>query len=132
MKIKYSQVQTDKAPAAIGPYSQGVIVAADQNLIFVSGQLPIDPETGEMVRGNIKALTKQVIDNIEAILIASNSGLHHVVKVEVFLKDMNDFAEMNEVYSERFTSHPKPARQAIAVSQLPKNAEIEISCIAVT
>jgi len=132
MKVKYTQIQTGEAPSAIGPYSQGIVVLGDHNLIFVSGQLPIDPATDEMISGDIRALTNRVIDNIEAILTASSSGLHQVVRIEIFLQNMDDFAAVNEVYSERFTSHPQPARQAVEVTRLPKNSQIEISCIAVT
>ena len=125
------KVETLHAPKAIGPYSQAVSIPADQRLVFVSGQLPIDPATGDLVKGDIKILTNRVLDNIEAILKASNSSLDNIVRVDVFLKDLNDFAAMNEVYAKRFTGSVTPARQTIQVSELPKSSRIEISCIAI-
>lgn len=122
------QVITDQAPAAIGPYSQAVI--ADE-LVFVSGQIPIDPATGEMVEADIRIQTRRVLDNLTAVLDAAGSGLDSVVKVEVFLADMADFGTMNKIYAEYFDAEVKPARQAVEVSRLPKDALIEISCIAV-
>lgn len=121
------KIQTDKAPAAIGPYSQAVVAGGT---VYVSGQLPIDPATGKLVEGDIKILTARVIDNLEAILVAAGSSLDKVVRVDVFLKDLKDFAAMNEVYAKRFSS--APARQTIQVSALPLGSIIEISCIAVT
>lgn len=124
--------ETAAAPRAIGPYSQAIGIQAGQSLIFVSGQLPIDPKSGKLIDGDIHALTKQVIDNIEAILLASGSNLSHVVRSEVFLKDLkNDFASMNEVYAKRFVGPITPARQTIQVADLPLGSPIEISCIAV-
>lgn len=124
------KIVTNAAPAAIGPYSQAIAI---QSLVFVSGQLPIDPKTGELIQGDIKALTKQTLDNIEAILIASSSSLHHVVKTEVFLKDLKrDFSGMNEEYAKRFNPEAPPCRQTIEVSALPRGSIIEISCIAVS
>ena len=127
MKPKLIEVNTDRAPKAIGPYSQGVIAG---DYLYVSGQIPIDPRTGELVEGDIGLQTNQVLDNIEKILNASNLDLDGVVKVEVYLKDIGDFQAMNEVYAERFKSDPKPARQAMEVARLPKDALIEMSCIA--
>ena len=117
---------TAQAPAAIGPYSQGI--AAGQT-VYVSGQLPIDPATGAIPEG-IAAQTAQSLKNIQAILAEQGMTLADVVKTTVFLADMNDFAEMNEVYAQFFEA-PFPARSAVAVKTLPKNARIEIECIAV-
>lgn len=119
-------ISTDKAPAAIGPYSQAVRTG---NLVFVSGQLPIDPATGAFAEGGIKELTSQSILNAKAILEQAGTDLAHVVKTTVFLADMGDFAAMNEVYSQFFTE-PFPARSAVAVKTLPKGALVEMECIA--
>ncbi|MES2273803.1 MAG: Rid family detoxifying hydrolase [Chlamydiota bacterium] len=118
---------TSKAPAAIGPYSQAI---AAGDFVFISGQLPVDPKTGKMIEGDIEALTLQVIDNIEAILSAAHLKLEHVVKTEVFLKDLNDFAAMNRAYALRFSSAAPPARATIQAAKLPLDARIEIACIA--
>lgn len=126
------KIETTHAPRAIGPYSQALSIASDQRLIFVSGQLPIDPNTGELIEGNIQTLTKCVLDNLEAILKAAGSHLQNVVKVDIFLKDIqSDFAGMNEEYAKRFNPTTPPARQTVQISALPKGATIEISCIAV-
>ncbi len=119
-------ISTSKAPGAIGPYSQAIRTG---NLIFVSGQLPVDPSTGNFAEGGIKELTHQSLSNIKAILEAEGTDMTHVVKTTVFLADMNDFAEMNEVYATFFTT-PFPARSAVAIKTLPKNARVEIECIA--
>lgn len=131
MTNQFQKIETPNAPRAIGPYSQGISVSPGQRLIFVSGQLPIDPATGEMVQGDIQTLTHRVLDNIEAILKASNSSLEHVVRTDVFLKDLKDFAAMNTEYGKRFHYGVTPARQTIQVSDLPKSSPIEISCIAI-
>lgn len=120
------RVNTEKAPAAIGPYSQAIKAG---NLVFVSGQLPIDPATGKFAEGGIQGLTKQSILNAKAILEAAGSSLSKVVKTTVFLADMADFAAMNEVYAQYFTE-PFPARSAVAVKTLPKGALVEIECVA--
>lgn len=125
------RINTNAAPAAIGPYSQAILVESSQPLIFVSGQLPIDPNTGDLIQGDIIALTKQTLDNIEAILVASSSSLYCVIKTEVFLKDLRDFNGMNEEYAKRFNPQASPARQTIQVADLPKGSPIEISCIAI-
>ncbi len=127
MKPLMYKIETDQAPKAIGPYSQAVGFG---NLLFISGQIPIDPQTNQMVTADIKIQTKRVIDNIEAILKKAGLCLDHVIKCEVFLKNMQDFKEMNTIYSERFTADIKPARQAFEVAKLPLDALIEISCIA--
>ena len=120
-------IQTDKAPAAIGPYSQAINSGA--GLVFVSGQLPIDPATGAFPEGGVKEQTRQSLTNAKAILEAAGLGLDRVVKTTVFLADMNDFADMNAVYAEFFTE-PYPARSAVAVKTLPKGALVEIEVVA--
>ena len=117
---------TEKAPKPIGPYSQAIKVG---NFLFISGQIPVDPESGKLVEGDIGAQTHQVLKNIKAIVEAAGGTLNNVIKVTVYLDDMDDFAEMNEVYSQYF-SESKPARAAIEVSRLPKNVKIEIEAIA--
>ena len=119
-------ISTIKAPAAIGPYSQAIKVGG---LVFVSGQLPIDPATGAFAEGGIKELTRQSLTNMKAILEDAGTSMVNVVKTTVFLADMNDFAAMNEVYAEFFAA-PFPARSAVAVKTLPKGALVEIECIA--
>lgn len=119
-------ISTTNAPAAIGPYSQAIKVG---ELVFVSGQLPIDPATGAFAEGGIKELTRQSLTNMKAILEEAGTSMANVVKTTVFLADMNDFAAMNEVYAEFFAA-PFPARSAVAVKTLPKGAQVEIECIA--
>ncbi len=120
-------ISTSSAPAAIGPYSQAIECGA--GLVFVSGQLPIDPSTGAFPEGGIKEQTRQSILNIKAILEQAGLGLSNVVKTTVLLADMADFGPMNEVYAQFFNA-PFPARAAFAVKTLPKNALVEIECIA--
>ncbi len=120
-------VETDNAPAAIGPYSQAVRAG---NLVFVSGQIPLDPATGQLVAGPIADQTRQVLNNIKAVLAAADLALDNVVRCDVFLADMNDFADVNKVYAEFFAGRVKPARQAVEVARLPKDVGIEISAIA--
>jgi len=122
-------ITTPHAPAAIGPYSQAIALS-ESNLVFTAGQLGIDPETNTFVQGGIQIQTRQALMNIAAILRAAGTDLDHVVKTTVFLKDMNDFAQMNSVYAEVFGS-VKPARSTVEVSRLPKDALIEIEAIAV-
>jgi 2-iminobutanoate/2-iminopropanoate deaminase len=131
MKDLLKKIETQKAPKALGPYSQAIALTGAKPIIFVSGQLPIDLATGKLITGDIKTLTKQVIDHLEAILQASGSGLEWVVRTDVFLKDLKDFAAMNEEYAKRFHGHIVPARQTIQVADLPMGSPIEISCIAV-
>ncbi|PDW00910.1 reactive intermediate/imine deaminase [Candidatus Chloroploca asiatica] len=119
-------VSTVDAPKAIGPYSQGIIAG---NMVFISGQLPINPITGEMVEGTIGAMTRQIFDNLSAILHAAGTSLERTVKVTVFLADMNDFQAMNEAYAEFFPLNP-PARSTIQVARLPRDARVEIELIA--
>jgi 2-iminobutanoate/2-iminopropanoate deaminase len=118
-------VVTSKAPSAIGPYSQGIITG---DLLFISGQLPVDPATGEFVAGDIQALCHQCLKNVEAVAIAAGTRLERAVKMTVFLTDMADFAQVNEVYAHYFKD-PAPARSAFQVAGLPKNARIEIEAI---
>lgn len=120
-------ISTQKAPAAIGPYSQAIEI---NNMLFLSGQIPIDPETGEFVEGGIKEQTIQVFENIQAVLTAAGYDLGNIVKTTVFLADMSLFSEMNEVYAGRFTGD-YPARSAVAVKELPRKALVEIEVIAV-
>ena len=119
-------ISTIKAPAAIGPYSQAIYVG---NLVFTSGQIPIDPTTGTIVEGGIKEQTRQSLTNVKAILEGAGLSMGHVVKTTVFMADMNDFADMNSVYAE-FFAEPYPARSAVAVKTLPKGALVEIEAIA--
>lgn len=121
------RIETSKAPAAIGPYSQAVEA---NGMVFVSGQLPVDPATGEFVPGGIKELTHRSLTNIKNILAEEGLTMQHIVKTTVFLADINDFAEMNEVYA-TFFEGVAPARSAMAVKTLPKDARVEIECIAV-
>ena len=119
-------INTNHAPAAIGPYSQAIRVG---NLIYTSGQLPIDPTTGTFPEGGIKEQTRQSLLNVQAILNEAGADMSHVVKTTVFMADMNDFADMNAVYAE-FFAEPYPARSAVAVKTLPKNALVEIEVVA--
>lgn len=122
------KIQTQNAPAAIGPYSQAVQAGGS---IYVSGQLPINPATGEFAGADIRAQARQSLENIKAILAAAGADMAHVVKTTVLLQDMADFAAMNEVYAEYF-SEPYPARAAFQVAKLPKDALVEIEAVAVT
>ena len=119
-------ISTKKAPAAIGPYSQAIRVG---NLVYTSGQIPIDPTTGAFAEGGIKEQTRQSLNNVKAILAEEGLAMNNVVKTTVFMADMGDFAEMNSVYAEFFTE-PYPARSAVAVKSLPKGALVEIEVIA--
>ena len=119
-------VSTTGAPAAIGPYSQAVVM---DGWVFASGQIPLDPATGQMVAGDAAAQTRRVLENLKAVLAAAGSGLDRVVKTTVYLKDMNDFAAMNGVYAEYFAKDP-PARATVQAARLPKDAAVEIDLIA--
>jgi 2-iminobutanoate/2-iminopropanoate deaminase len=119
-------VLTDRGPKPIGPYSQAIKA---NGLLFVSGQVALDPKTGEMLNGDIRQQTERVLENLKGILEAGGSSLHHVVKTTVFLKDMNEFTPMNEVYARYFTAAP-PARATVQVARLPKDALGEIEVIA--
>jgi len=121
-----TRISTDAAPGAIGPYSQAIKTG---NLIFVSGQLPINPDTNELITDDIGAMTRQIFTNIAAILQAAGSSLDRIVKTTVFLADLNDFAAMNAAYAEHFGDIP-PARSTVQVARLPRDAQIEIEVIA--
>lgn len=122
-------ISTPQAPAAIGPYNQAIKVKAG-NMVFASGQLGVDPTTGEFAPGGIKEQTEQVFKNVEAVLEAAGVSLNQVVKTTVFLADMSDFVPMNEVYASHFQP-PFPARSTVAVKTLPKNALVEIEVVAI-
>ena len=119
-------ISTDGAPRAIGPYSQAI---AEGGFLFLSGQIPLDPATGELVSGDLKTGVERVFDNLEAILKSQGLGLDDVVRTTVYLLRMSDFAEMNAIYARRFGNH-RPARSTVAVAELPKGAAIEIDAIA--
>ena len=120
-------ISTDKAPAAVGPYSQGVQIG---DLVYTAGQIPLDPATGRLVEGPIEAQTRQVLDNLKAIVEAAGSSMSQVVKTTVFLVDMGEFKAMNGVYSEFFPAAP-PARSTVQVSALPLGARVEIEAVAI-
>lgn len=124
--MKHEIIKTEHAPQAIGPYSQAVKAG---NFVFLSGQLPIDPASGQMITGDIKVQTKQVLENIKAVLLAAGSSLAQVVKVSIFLHNMENFQAVNEVYASYF-NESLPARVTVEVSRLPKDAAIEIDVIA--
>ncbi len=126
-KMMKKAIQTEKAPQAIGPYSQGIVA---DSLVFASGQIPIDPASGELNTGSIKDQTRLVLKNLQAVLEAAGCSFEHVVKCTVFLQDMNDFSEMNTVYAE-FFKPPYPARAAVQVARLPRDVKVEIEAIAV-
>jgi 2-iminobutanoate/2-iminopropanoate deaminase len=120
-------IQTEKAPKAIGPYSQAIQAG---NFLFLSGQIPIDPKTGELVKGDIRKQTQQVLENIKGILESQGLGMENVVKVTIFLKDIANFNQVNEVYVTYFPSSP-PARSTVEVAKLPRDADIEIEALAI-
>ena len=119
-------IHTDSAPKAIGPYSQAVKAGG---LVYCSGQIPLNPATMELVQGSVADQTRRVMDNLKAVLDAAGSSLAQVVKTTVFLRDMNDFAEMNAAYGEYFQVEP-PARATVQVARLPKDVAVEIDCVA--
>ena len=119
-------IATDRGPKAIGPYSQAIRA---NGFVFLSGQIPFDPATGELITGDVTAQTTRVLDNVKAIAEAAGSSLDKAVKATVFLKDMNDFAAMNEVYA-RYFPHQAPARATVEVARLPKDVRVEIDLIA--
>ncbi|MGB8226234.1 MAG: RidA family protein [Sedimentisphaerales bacterium] len=121
------KITTENAPAAIGPYSQAVAIG---NMIYLAGQIGLEPKSGKLVEGGIAGETKQVLENIKAVLLAAGSDITKVVSTTVYLADMEDFAKMNEVYA-KFFKEPCPARATVAVKSLPKNARVEISAIAI-
>jgi 2-iminobutanoate/2-iminopropanoate deaminase len=119
-------VRTEGAPPPIGPYSQAIRAGG---LIFVSGQIPLDPDTGQMVSGDVKAQTRRVLQNLSAVLQAAGSSMDRVVKTTIFLRDMNDFGAVNEEYASAFRELP-PARSTVQAARLPRDAMVEIECIA--
>lgn len=121
------RINTPDAPAAIGPYCQGLLV---KDTLYVSGQIALDPRTGDLVEGDVQDETAQILDNIGAVLRAADMDVAHVVQVTLFLRDMDDYAMVNEVYA-RYFSGATPAREALEVGKLPREARVEISCIAV-
>ena len=121
------RIKTPDAPAAIGPYCQGLLVG---DTLYVSGQIALDPQTGELVEGDVQDETAQILDNVGAVLRAADMDFAHVVQVTLFLREMDDYAPVNEVYA-RYFSGATPAREALEVGKLPREARVEISCIAV-
>lgn len=119
-------IATDRAPKAIGPYSQAIVA---NGLAFLSGQIPLDPATNQMVEGPIEVQTERVLENLKGLLEACGSSLDRVIKTTVFLKDMGEFAKMNEVYGRYFTADP-PARATVEAARLPRDVKVEIECIA--
>jgi 2-iminobutanoate/2-iminopropanoate deaminase len=124
--VKKKVIQTEKAPKAIGPYSQAIQAG---NFLFLSGQIPLDPKTGELVKGDIRKQTQQVLENIKGILESQGLGMENVVKSTIFLKDIANFNQVNEIYETYFLSSP-PARSTVEVAKLPRDADIEIEAIA--
>ncbi|AKU90706.1 RidA family protein [Vulgatibacter incomptus] len=122
-------IHSDQAPKAIGPYSQAIRVDAGK-MVFCSGQIPLDPATGELVKGDIVEQTQRVMENLRAVLAASGAGFEHVVRCNIFLADLNDFAKVNETYGRYFTANP-PSRATVQVARLPRDSRVEIDCIAV-
>jgi len=131
MTTKRSSIRTAHAPAAIGPYSQAVVVpVGHQRMVFCSGQIALDPATGTVIEGDVAAQTRQVLDNLGAVLAAAGASFANVVKTTIFLADMADFATVNAIYGERFPAEP-PARSTVAAAGLPRNVRVEIDAIAV-
>jgi 2-iminobutanoate/2-iminopropanoate deaminase len=124
--IVLKKINSDKAPAPIGPYSQAIAL---DNLLFTSGQIAIDPNTGDIIDGDVVAQTRQVLENLKAVLSAAGCTIDSVVKTTIYLKNMDDFTQVNEIYAKYF-SDSLPARSTVEVSRLPKNVLVEIDCIA--
>jgi 2-iminobutanoate/2-iminopropanoate deaminase len=124
--MKKEIIRSDKAPAAIGPYSQAI---RSGDVLFTSGQIPLDPLSGEVAEGGILGQTRQTLENLREVLASGGAGLENVVKTTCFLKDMNDFSQFNEVYQEYFMDNP-PARSCVAVNRLPKDVLVEVEAIA--
>jgi 2-iminobutanoate/2-iminopropanoate deaminase len=125
--MKKKVIQTEKAPKAIGPYSQAIQAG---NFLFLSGQIPLDPTSGELVKGDIREQARRVLENLKGVLESQNLGMEDVVKVTIFLKDMGNFSPVNEVYATYFPSSP-PARSTVEVARLPRDVDIEIEAIAI-
>ncbi len=130
--MQKSIVRTAHAPAAIGPYSQAVVVPIGdgKRMVFCSGQIALDPATGALVEGDVVAQTRQVLENLGAVLAAAGASFAHVVRTTIFLADMGDFAAVNAIYGERFSSEP-PARATVQAARLPRDARVEIDAIAI-
>jgi 2-iminobutanoate/2-iminopropanoate deaminase len=132
--MERNTVRTSEAPAAIGPYSQAVVVnlggQGAQKMIFCSGQIALDPATGSFIEGDVVAQTRRVLDNLAAVLAAAGASLANVVKTTIYLQNMDDFAQVNAAYAERFTHEP-PARATVQAAKLPRGAAVEIDAIAV-
>ena len=126
MKARKTVISTTKAPAAIGPYSQGIRCG---NLIFISGQIPLDPKSGELVKGDIEEQVERIFENLKGILGAAGAGLEDVVKVTLYLKNLGNFEKVNNIYKRFFVNSP-PARSTVEVSRLPRDVEVEIDAIA--
>lgn len=126
--MKKRVIHTDRAPKAIGPYSQAIQAG---NLLFLSGQIPLDPVSGDLVKGDIREQTRRVLENLKGVLESQHLGMEDVVKVTIFLKDMGNFSQVNEVYATYFPSTP-PARSTVGVDRLPRDADIEIEAVALT
>jgi 2-iminobutanoate/2-iminopropanoate deaminase len=124
--VKKKAVHTEKAPKAIGPYSQAIQAG---NFLFLSGQIPLDPKTGELVKGDIRQQTQRVLENIKGVLESQGLGMDNVVKATIFLKDIGNFNQVNEIYATYFPSSP-PARSTVGVAKLPRDADIEIEVVA--
>lgn len=124
--MNHKVIQTSKAPAAIGPYSQAVV---HNNIVYCSGQIALDAETMEIIEGGVEEQTRQVMENLNEVLLKAGSGFGKVLKCSIFLDDMDDFKIVNRIYSEFFNENP-PARETVAVQTLPKNVMVEISCVA--
>lgn len=127
VSVSRSRVKTPLAPAAIGPYSQGILVG---DTLYCSGQIAIDPETGSVITSSVESETERVLENLGAVLRAAGMDYENVVRCTVYLSDINDYAQVNEVYARYFSEAP-PAREAVQVAALPRNARVEISCVAV-
>lgn len=123
-------ISTEKAPKAIGPYSQAIAISPTE-IVYCSGQIPLDPATGQVVEGGIEEQTKRVLDNIDAVLAAAGCSYADIVKTTIFLSDLSDFAKVNELYAARFsTEQPYPARSTVQVARLPRDVRVEIEVIA--
>lgn len=127
VSVSRSRISSPLAPAAIGPYSQGILVG---DTLYCSGQIAIDPETGSLVSGGVEAETERVLENLGAVLRAAGMDYSHVVRCTVYLAEINDYAQVNEIYARYFSESP-PAREAVQAAALPRGARVEISCIAV-
>lgn len=127
MKNTLKKIETDKAPQPVGPYSQAILAGG---FLYAAGQIGLNPQTNQLVEGGIEEETKQVLENLKEVLSQTNLNLSDVVRTDIFVKDIKDFTKVNEIYTSYFTNNPQPARQTVEVSNLPKGALVEISCIA--